>query len=436
VTGTRDAAAPSAVASRATENETVTMPGLPIVNIHESSEWPTPDVVSKALADPRWQPRPFAEFIVKMHGRCNLACDYCYMYEMADQSWRSKPVLMATTTIDQVASRLAEHLHAHAGELPEAHVKMHGGEALLVGAEQLAYAATAFRAAAPAGTAFRLSVQTNGVLLDNEEMLAVLREHDIRVGVSIDGGKEAHDRHRRYANGRGSFDAVLRGIDAVRPTGLLHILLCTINIENDPLEVYEALLTLGSPQIDFELPLGNWTEPPPGLAPGQGSTPYADWLIPIFDRWYGTTPVPANIRILENIMALVLGGHSHTEGLGLGPFQTLTIDTDGSVELVDTLKSAFEGAPVTGLNVFDHPFDDARLHPGVVARQLGLAGLSQTCLQCPIRTVCGGGQYAHRYRAGTGFLNPSVYCADLTKLIGHVSDRVLADVERLRAQVR
>jgi uncharacterized protein len=30
------------------------------------------------------------EFIVKVHSRCDLSCDYCYMYEMADQSWRDQ----------------------------------------------------------------------------------------------------------------------------------------------------------------------------------------------------------------------------------------------------------------------------------------------------------------------------------------------------------
>ncbi|MEU9838708.1 hypothetical protein AB0C69_05725, partial [Actinomadura sp. NPDC048032] len=34
---------------------------------------------------------PFREFILKIHSRCNLACDYCYVYEMGDQSWRDQP---------------------------------------------------------------------------------------------------------------------------------------------------------------------------------------------------------------------------------------------------------------------------------------------------------------------------------------------------------
>jgi len=44
----------------------------------------------EALAEPVLAPLPFCEFTLKLHGRCNLACDYCYMYEMVDQSWRQK----------------------------------------------------------------------------------------------------------------------------------------------------------------------------------------------------------------------------------------------------------------------------------------------------------------------------------------------------------
>jgi uncharacterized protein len=62
----------------------------------------------------------------------------------------------------------------------------------------------------------------------------------------------------------------------------------------------------------------------------------------------------------------------------------------------------------------------------------GMAALSLTCQECPIVSACGGGLYPHRYRAANGFENPSVYCHDLARLIGHIQDRVMADLDRLR----
>ncbi|MGW2572500.1 FxsB family cyclophane-forming radical SAM/SPASM peptide maturase [Streptomyces sp. NPDC001537] len=393
--------------------------------------WPTRAVVDAALADDAWQPLPFAVFIIKLHGRCNLACDYCYMYEMADQSWRDRPVAMTRRVIDQAAESISDHLKAHAELLPAAIIKLHGGEALLAGAEGVDYAATAFRSAVPEGCDAQIALTTNGILLDDREILEVIERQGIHVSVSLDGGKDAHDLHRTYANGRGSHGAVMRGLEAMRQSpasGLLRLVLCTIDVENDPLDVYESLVDVGAPLIDFELPLGNWTERPPALPAGNRGTPYADWLIPIFDRWYHTVPVPVGIRIFENIMALVLGGHSETEGFGLTPAQIVTVDTDGSIQLADTLRSAFDGAPGTGLDVFTGSFEEALLHPGVVARQLGLRGLAPQCQRCSLVEICGGGEYVHRYRADSGFLNPSVYCRDLQKLITHIRDRVHLDL--------
>lgn len=106
---------------------------------------------------------------------------------------------------------------------------------------------------------------------------------------------------------------------------------------------------------------------------------------------------------------------------GSPPAGLVVIETDGSYEHADSLKVAFDGAPTTGLDVFRHPLDTVAAHPGVAARQQGLAGLCRTCQQCPVVTSCGGGLYAHRYQARTGFANPSVYCPDLLKLITHIA---------------
>ena len=82
----------------------------------------------------------------------------------------------------------------------------------------------------------------------------------------------------------------------------------------------------------------------------------------------------------------------------------------------------------TGLRVSTDPLDKALLLPGMVARQLGERALSAHRRACGIRQVCGGGVYAHRYRSGTGFANPSVYCPDLIPLIGHIRDTMQADL--------
>jgi uncharacterized protein len=379
-----------------------------------------------ALMADGWSPLPFREFIVKIHSRCDLACDYCYMYEMADQSWRDRPRRMSPEIAKHTAARIGEHARRH--RLRSVALILHGGEPLLAGRDLLSYLVTETRAAAGSRVTVDASVQTNAVGLD-DAYLGLFDELGIRVGVSLDGAAEAHDQHRRFASGRGSHAAVSAGLLRLTHMRFRHLfsgLLCTIDLRNDPVAAYEALAAFDPPKVDFLLPHGTWEAAPPGRVPGALETPYADWLITVFDHWY---PAPrTQVRLFQEIMHLILGGASSTEVVGLSPSTLLVIETDGAIEQGDVLKAAHHGAPQTGLHVARDSFDDALLLPGVVARQLGERGLAAACRGCRIRRVCGGGLYAHRYRSGTGFANPSVYCPDLMRLIEHVRATMQADI--------
>lgn len=393
-------------------------------------EWPhTLDV--SALMATGWRPIPFREFIVKIHSRCDLSCDYCYMYEMADQSWRTRPRRMSAGIAKFTADRIGEHARAH--RMPDIVLILHGGEPLLAGHDLISYLVNATRESAGPNVRVDARIQTNAVGLD-DSYLRLFRELGIRVGVSLDGTAEAHNRHRRFASGRGSYAAVATALDKLRHDSyrdLFSGLLCTIDLQNEPVATYEALATFDPPRIDFLLPHGTWDAPPPGRGADPSDTAYGDWLIAVFDNWY---PAPRiGIRLFEEIMRLIWDGTSSGEAVGLSPARLVVIETDGSIEQVDTLKAVYPGAPVTGLHVARDPLDSALLQPGVVARQLGDIALADQCRACPIHRICGGGMYPHRYRSGTGFANPSVYCPDLMRLIGHIDEVMRTDVsERLR----
>ena len=118
--------------------------------------------------------------------------------------------------------------------LASVEVILHGGEPLLAGAEWLADLVGSLRASVPAQV--NVAVQTNGTLLDRP-MLTTLKSLGIEVGVSLDGDAEATGRHRRYANGRNSFNAVADGLDLLRSPEFRDCysgILCTIDVENDP----------------------------------------------------------------------------------------------------------------------------------------------------------------------------------------------------------
>jgi len=393
-------------------------------------EWPASLDVSSLLSS-GWRPSPFVEFIVKVHSRCDLACDYCYMYEMADQSWRDQPRAMSPEVADLTARRIGEHAAAHG--LSHITLILHGGEPLLAGRDLIATLVGATRAAAGSGTTVTVQVQTNGVGL-SDAYLRFFDELGARVGVSIDGDAAAHDRHRKFANQRGSYVAVAAALRRLQRLPHLYSgLLCTIDLRNDPVRTYQALLEFEPPKIDFLLPHGTWAAPPPGRDTDPDRTPYADWLIAVFDYWY--LRPRTRIRLFDEIMHLLLGGVSNSETVGLAPAQMVVIETDGTIEQVDTLKIAFAGAPATGLHVARDPLDAALRLPQVAARQIGKRALCAQCRTCAIHEICGGGMYSHRYRSGSGFANASVYCPDLMALICHIRDRIEADLTARRARM-
>lgn len=370
---------------------------------------------------------PFRQFVLKVHSRCDLACNHCYIYEHSDQSWRGRPKDgISSETAAFAARRIAEHAAAH--RLADVHVILHGGEPLLLGARRTREVLEVMSREISPVTSLVLRMHTNAVLLD-DEYLELLDEYDVKVGVSLDGGRAANDLHRLDRRGQSSYERVVAALALLRRPAYRHLysgLLCTIDLENDPVEAYRALVDQEPPRIDFLLPHSTWENQPPGLAvrrdpgdPWAGPAPYAQWLGEIFEAWdRGGRPVP--VRTFDSVLAALHGRPSGTESLGLVPADLLVIETDGTLEQADSLKTAFDGAPATGFDVVHNTLDEAAAHAGILARQQGLDGLCATCRACPVAAVCGGGLYAHRYDTKSGFDNPSVFCADLFGLIGQI----------------
>ncbi len=397
------------------------MTELVAVTEHPAS-WPHRELDIASMRACGHQPVPFRQFILKIHSRCNLSCTYCYVYEMADRGWPRLPKRMDQTIAQKVAERIGEHARAH--DLPSVDVILHGGEPLLAGTEWLAGLTRLLHASGPAQV--NIGVQTNGTLL-RPRMLQTLKQAGISVGVSLDGDAEATGRHRLYPAGHNSFDDVADGLQLLGSADFRDIysgILCTIDVQNDPVATYEALLKFSPPAVDLLLPHAHWSCPPPGAG-------YADWLIAVFERWYSAPQQETQIRLFAELIQLALGNPGAVEGLGLGPSTLIVVDTDGSIKQLDSLSSTYPGAADTGRHVSTDAFDAVLDHPTTVARQIGVDALSAECQECPVLRICGGGLYPHRYRSGQGFRHPSVYCQDLMRLITHVSDRVLGDMARI-----
>ena len=164
------------------------------------------------MPDPLPPPVPDCEFkptsaVLLLTSRCNLRCTYCYAGG-GERAVQDLTPDMARTAIDAV------HRNAVEQNKPRFELIFHGGgeplQALDVIQEAVAYARTK-------GLPFRSSMVSNGVWSERQREW-ILHNLD-GVGLSVDGGPETQNRQRPLANGKGSFDAVMRTIRALDGAG-------------------------------------------------------------------------------------------------------------------------------------------------------------------------------------------------------------------------
>ncbi|WP_406354232.1 FxsB family cyclophane-forming radical SAM/SPASM peptide maturase [Streptomyces sp. NBC_00658] len=359
---------------------------------------------------------PFHTFILKVANRCNINCDYCYVFNSEDQAWQGLPARMSVDVARAAARRIGEHASTYG--LRTVHVVLHGGEPLLAGPQHLEHLLHVLSDSVPAGTEVRFELQTNGTLI-SEAWLDLFERYAVTVGVSLDGPPAANDRHRLTHASRSSAASAVRGIELLRSRPRVFAgLLAVVDLANDPVEVHDYLASFEPPTIDFGLPHGTHEAPPERNDPTVPE--YGLWMSRVYDAWLAQPQYQHSVRMLEDIVALSSGARGAVETLGLAPPSSVVIESDGTIEGVDTLRSVEEGASWLGLDVFNESFDAAIHHPKLLHRHGGISVLAEQCQSCPLVEVCGGGYLPHRFSVARGYRNPSVYCADLEYLIRHV----------------
>jgi len=373
-------------------------------------------------------PQSSLNHIVKIAARCNLNCSYCYVYNQADTTWRDRPAVMSKDTFIATIERIRRHCLLSGQETVT--IAFHGGEPTLVGPSRFAWMGALARERLGDIVRVELVIQTNGTRLD-PGWLAVLREHEVRVSISLDGPKEINDRYRVDRRGRGSHDATARGIALLRESGMPFGILSVVQPGADSLLIHHHFLELGCSSIAYLLP--SYTHDTIGpIRKKLGPTPCADFLIPIFDDWWFNGSIDVSIREFWNIGRVIMGGSSRLDSIGNPPLHFVCVETDGSMQGLDKLRSCENGMSTMPLSVNNADFREIALASPFHAAVMDGLPLPSGCRACPERDTCAGGYLPNRYSKARGFDNPSVWCADLLALFTHVRMRMGVSHEETR----
>lgn len=331
-------------------------------------------------------PRPsFSEFVVKVASRCNLNCSYCYMYNMADQSYLDQPKFMSEVVQDALTERLLRHARQHG--LERVFVIFHGGEPLLFGKERLRrFSSHLSDALTRNGIDVSFGMQSNGTLID-EEWVDLLAEQHVSIGISLDGPERYHDAFRVDHSGRGSFAEVMRGIQVLkshrRGGEVFAGVLAVMNTAIPPREFYDFVAGINPPAVNVLFPHSNYAFPPAPV-PVQ----YGDWLKELFDLWFEDDRPEMRIDIFANALRLFFGGAYSGEGLGTEPNGLIVIETNGDIEPSDNLKPCGHNFTKTGLNVLRNELDEALEVPLIGLARKTSGYLCSACQACEFVQVC------------------------------------------------
>ncbi len=137
--------------------------------------------------------------------QCNFRCEYCvYSGGYENRGHTNKKMQMETLT------KGVDFLVEHSRDCKEVFIGFYGGEPFLE--FDLIRQCIEYAKKKAEGKKIRFSVTTNGSII-NDGIVSYLAEQDVSLTISLDGPKEIHDAHRRFAfNNKGTFDEIMKNV--------------------------------------------------------------------------------------------------------------------------------------------------------------------------------------------------------------------------------
>jgi uncharacterized protein len=369
----------------------------------------------------------FAFVLVKLASRCNIDCTYCYWFRDADVY--KKPAVLTLEAEDAFCRKLEDHIRQF--ELDHFLIVFHGGEPLLFPKRRFkALQDKLITIEERTGCVIERGVTTNAILVD-DEWAEIFKTKRVMPSVSIDGPAEIHDKTRLDFKGKGTHAATLRGLDILRSAGIEPGIISVANPATDPAQLLAYVVDeLGVDHFDILPPDANHGDHPP---------PIADYFIRLFDIWFDRYSARGvRISTLDAMIRGLSGQLSICDTIGLGPIDTVTLMTDGSLEPLDVLRIAGDGSTSTQSSVFANGLQDVQEDPRWLVAYRASVTLPEVCRRCEFLDACGGGHLAQRWSAERGYDNPSVYCDSWKRIFAHIWARIaptfVVNVEKMEAR--
>jgi uncharacterized protein len=165
-----------------------------------------------ALARSRFDDGADLAINVNLTGTCNLACTYCFA-DGGDYGRIESQMML------DLVPEILRFIESNAPDVTRrVRFEFFGGEPLLNFPVIRELCLRSREIGERTGRHFNYRISTNLTVIP-DECLELFREFSFIVSVSIDGGRETHDRNRPNKGGKGSFDLIIKNCQRVRAVG-------------------------------------------------------------------------------------------------------------------------------------------------------------------------------------------------------------------------
>jgi uncharacterized protein len=364
--------------------------------------------------------------IMKVSERCNIDCDYCYYYNIGDDSWKGYPAYMSDDAMEVVARRLAELTEvAHIETL---FICFHGGEPMMAKIASLEQFMAKVKSRVNRRTSVEFAIQTNGTI-NRKEWFQFFERSGIQVGISIDGPADYHDVHRRTKKNKPTHSLVstfikecTRGADSgkMRRPGTITV----IDNKFDAKRVIEHL------RSEFNLSRMSFIMPDDVandiLFNEQKASEYARVLIDLYEERVKDRRIRSK-EVMKFLGKISAPKEQEQEGLDSTAYVGVTIQSNALMKINEELISTGtwrKSFPVVDLKVGDIA-SYVKL-PEFTNYLAAATGIPSKCGDCEWKNVCRGGSMQERRNPANGFNDRSVLCSSYKQLYQHMYDDLVS----------
>jgi uncharacterized protein len=362
------------------------------------------------------QPTPF----------CNIDCRYCYLPDRNSKSVVARQTLHNLFSQVFASGWIGDYLS----------VVWHAGEPMVLPIDFYRDAFRMIDRLKPADVVVTHSFQTNGTLID-QAWCAFFADEPVGVGVSIDGPKHFHDRHRLTRAGRGTFDRTIAGIRLLRRHQVPFHVISVLSAASmaAPHEMFDFFVQEGIERVCFNVEESEGDHVSESFREAGIEAGYYRFLS---EFWRLSAAAPGKITFIREIedaiQQVIRPADAPFRNRLVEPFSITSMDWAGNIstfspELLGLKNSAYKDF-ILG-NIDRDLLVDLPRRPNFTRMLADIEAGVELCRErCEYFSVCGGGEPVNKLAENGSFASSETTYCRLTKM--RATDLVLDALERVQ----